>query len=794
MASRRFSIEAIFKARDEWTGKLRKMSGSVEGLNTKLAKNLAKSKSFGKSWDEATAPLKSGARVVAGAGVAAGVAAGAVLKDITDEGAAFEKTMASAATKFGDAAAVGTEQFKGLESAALNVGGATEHSAAEAAGALKFMAMAGEDPAVALRVLKENADLATAAEADLARATDIVSDSIGPMMGNITDADERVKAYRKTMDLMTHATTRGNQDLEAFFEAQKVGAAVFRKSGQEIEQFTSATVVLSNAGIKGSKAGKDLARIMSNLTAATPKARKAMAKIKFDPFTVKDGKRVTKSFDVMMQELAPKIAQLDDKQRAQFFADVIGKNSRATAEALLENSAALTTFANEAKDATGLTSKQAQDMRNTTEGMLKGMDSALSAVKLEIFQVIKDDLKEIVGETTKWLKANKGAISEQFKAGLKWVRENFKGIVKWGRRIGKLVIAFTALDVAIKGVRTGLMMVQAIKWGAGVAKTFVTGVDDMTGAMTKLRTAGLATDHLIGQMGPKMQIFAKAGGLVGAAFVGWNLGRIIDDATGASDAIAGLMAEMTGLQAEIDRANRLNERAAAKSDAEILARKQSDLNELSRLIDEGGIMDTMSGVTEERMREATRLKSEIAKLKAQASRAQTMEAMGFNPKERAAVRAFEAKLDARGNLMDAEAAGASAEELERLRTALAEAEANLAVFKTPPGMADAGEAVAKTVKETAVDPRFTPDKLAAGVPANDVMLGGPQVPQVPEKGMSREQLEQMLMQQALMIQELQKANQRQDRLSVNITTAPGVDAEAETSSGGVTVQRTGTGV
>ena len=659
--SKSFEVKAVFNAEGNYAGKLGRMSDATDRFSGRMSKAARGADKFHAGWNRAAAPVKDFGRTVGRVGVVTAVATGSMLRSVVEEGAGFEKMLAGASTKFGKKLGA-TEQlaaanFAKMKAAAMDVGENTEMSAMQAAGALKFMAMAGEDPAVAMAVLKDSADFATAGELELARATDVMSDALGPLLGTFDNAKDKVEGYRKTMDLMTFATTSGNMGIEEMFEATKMGGAAFRSGGQDAEMFAASVAVLSNAGIKGSKAGKDLARIIDRLAAPSKKAAAMMAKIKFDPID-KDGS--VKDFDVLMGELGPKLAALTEGNRVKFLSEVIGANSKSAALALMDNAALITDLAKQAGDATGLTAKQAKDLRNTTEGMLKGFDSAVSTLKLSVFEVIKDDVNAIADASTRWLKANREVISGKFKAGLLWLKDNFAEIVKWGERIGKVALVFWAVDKAVTAVRLTLTVAEGAvklyelttKGAAAASRLFGMNVADagkqFMATRGDLGKLGSQVNNMQGPMGK----FGAVAGLAGAAFIGWEIGKLINELTGADTALAKLL---VGMDSFIALTDKMNERKGTATQDDFLARQKSDLADMEKaykgrtgrqIMDFVGLEGSNFGADEERVRAIDAQKKLIQRLEAK----KRMRDVGIDTDDTDAVAAFERLRKAKSDL------------------------------------------------------------------------------------------------------------------------------------------------
>jgi len=184
----------------------------------------------------------------------------------------FDKAIISAGAKFGPAFAKGTEGAKELTKVTRGIGAATEFSATQAAQGLDFLSLAGFNAKQSIALLPGVVNLATATQSDLARATDIASDSLGAFGLMSKDSAVLGANLSRVMDVMAKTTTTANTNMEDLFEAVKKGAPSFTTSGQSIESFSAIAGELANSGLKGAEAGTALRNMMLRLSKPTKEA------------------------------------------------------------------------------------------------------------------------------------------------------------------------------------------------------------------------------------------------------------------------------------------------------------------------------------------------------------------------------------------------------------------------------------------------------------------------------------------------------------------------------------------
>ena len=200
MASR-FSIETIFKAVDQMSAPSKKMQRSVGGIGKAAERHIMRADKALSGWMRSTRSFALGATVAL-------APVGFVLGDIIKTGAEFEQTLVNAGAKFPGMVTKGTAAFQKLSDAAREVGRTTEFTASQAAGGLNFLAMAGFNAEQAMSALPGLVDLATASQSDLARASDIATDTLGSFGLLAEDAAERARNLARVNDVLVKTTNQ----------------------------------------------------------------------------------------------------------------------------------------------------------------------------------------------------------------------------------------------------------------------------------------------------------------------------------------------------------------------------------------------------------------------------------------------------------------------------------------------------------------------------------------------------------------------------------------------------------
>lgn len=179
-----------------------------------------------------------------------------VVKGAIETGKAFESSMSNVAAISGAT----EEELQLLEETARKYGSTTQYSAAEAADALGYMALAGWDAQQSADALGGVLNLAASSGMELAEASDMVTDYMSAFG---MAADE--SAY--FADLLAYAQGNANTTAAGLGEAFKNCAANMNAAGQDIETTTALLSMMANQGLKGSESGTALTAMMRDLTA-----------------------------------------------------------------------------------------------------------------------------------------------------------------------------------------------------------------------------------------------------------------------------------------------------------------------------------------------------------------------------------------------------------------------------------------------------------------------------------------------------------------------------------------------
>lgn len=449
----RFSVEAVFKAVDRVTAPVSRMQNRVGKLTRSMGRGFDK---LNRSVSKFASGVKRGALAV----TAALAISGAAMADVVSTGAQFEQTLVSAAAKFPGEIRRGTEAFEQLEAAARKTGATTEFSASQSAEALNFLAMAGFNAESSIAALPGVVDLATAAQVDLATATDVASDSLGAFGLMTKDASKLGANLARVNDVIAKTTTSANTTVESLFETIKDGAPVATTAGASLETFAALAGELANSGIKGSKAGTTLKNMFLSLSAPGTGAAKILKRLGVQ---TKDANGDMRDIVDILDDLNGSLDGLGTADRSGVLEGIFGKIPIAGVNVLLASgSDRLREYRKELEGASGASSTMASVMRDTLQGRLNSLKSAVEGVKISIFSMSSGPLADAIEKTTEWVRVNEKLIATNVGGFLANLINNFSNIVKWMKRIGIGLAVFFTLATILKTLALILTVVNLV--------------------------------------------------------------------------------------------------------------------------------------------------------------------------------------------------------------------------------------------------------------------------------------------------------------------------------------------
>lgn len=383
------------------------VAATLKDMASKGIQNVANAgkKIAGKVWtvtlkavDLVTAPFKKIwgliSNPIAGAAAFAGVSLG--FADTMNTFKDFESAMASVAATAGIDKT--SETFAALEKAARDAGATTTKSAAEAANALEYMALAGWDAQTAIQALPKILQLSEATGMELGRTSDLVTDSMAALGLTV----DELPVY---LDKVAKAQTASNQSAEQLMEAYLGVGGLFKDLGIDITESAAALGVLANRGTKGTEAATALNATLLNLTTGTGEAGKMMESLGLSAFDSKGKfiglqnvlKKVSIATAGMTQEQKnATLAAIGGKEHVDSLNKLLAGLNETNAEGVTEWDALAASIEN----SSGALEDMARRKNDTLAGSLSALSSAADEVKISIGEKLEPYVRGLVDWVT----------------------------------------------------------------------------------------------------------------------------------------------------------------------------------------------------------------------------------------------------------------------------------------------------------------------------------------------------------------------------------------------------------
>ena len=356
-------------------------------------------------------------RLAAAAGAALTAAAGYVV----NVGQKFEASMSKVQALSG---ATG-EDFDRLSAAAKEMGASTSKTASQAADALGYMALAGWKTEQMLGGLEPILRASEAGGMDLARCSDLVTDSMSAMGIAVDDLGHY-------LDVVAKAQSSSNTSMEQLLEAYVGVGGTLRNLNVDIEESATLLGTLANRGKKGAEAGTAFNSIIVNLIGANRSAKTAMDELGVSAWD-SNGKFIGLTETLQLLNDTLNDPSITDAQKNNFIAKIGGKTQMDTLQALLSGiNEEYSDLYDVLNDCAGASEDAAKTMQQNLTGSMTMFGSALEGVGIEIYESFKEPLTKAVDEGTDMLSGLVSRISDGDLSGT---------VEKIAQSFGKLVLS-----------------------------------------------------------------------------------------------------------------------------------------------------------------------------------------------------------------------------------------------------------------------------------------------------------------------------------------------------------------
>ncbi|HDU2627887.1 phage tail tape measure protein [Staphylococcus pseudintermedius] len=367
------------KELSEATNEMKRMEQQQRVLNTSMGKIGSNLSKWGPKFQEIGRSMQNIGRnmsLYVTAPVAAGF--GAAVKKSIDFDDSMRKVKATSGATSGE--------FQQLRDKALEMGAKTKFSASQSAEALNYMALAGWDTKEMMTGIDGVMQLAAASGEDLGSVSDIVTDSL-------TAFGLKAKDSGHFADVLAQASSKANTDVRGLGEAFKYAAPVAGALGYTVEDTSIAIGLMSNAGIKGEKAGTALRTMFSNLAKPTKAMKNQMDEL---GISITDSQGNMLPMRDVMDQLRGKFKGLSKDQQASAAATIFGKEAMSGALAVINASDEdYKKLTKSIDNSAGASKRMADEMEGGIGGSIRRMKSAIESLAISIGDVLAPYIKRL---------------------------------------------------------------------------------------------------------------------------------------------------------------------------------------------------------------------------------------------------------------------------------------------------------------------------------------------------------------------------------------------------------------
>lgn len=367
-------------------------------------------------------------------------------------GQQFDKAMSQVAATMG----VTSDEVQELRDFAKEMGATTVFTANQSAEALNYMALAGYDAEMSMRMLPNVLNLAAAGNMDLARASDMVTDAQSALGLTAQETNAMV-------DQMARAASRSNTSVEQLGDAMLTigGTATLMSGGTD--RLATVLGLLADNGIKGSEAGTHLRNMLLKLSSPTDDGAKAMEALGLRVF---DAEGKMRDMQDIITDLNVAFAGLTDQEKIQYISDMFNTRDIAAVNALLNTTTERwDELGAEIVNSTGAASKMAGTQLDNLSGAITLMKSAWEGLQITVSEQLMPTLKQFA----KYGATSLSVINDAFKeGGLDGAMKAVGDVLTWGlkmitSRLPEIVNAgVTLLQSLMNGIIQNLPQLMSV--------------------------------------------------------------------------------------------------------------------------------------------------------------------------------------------------------------------------------------------------------------------------------------------------------------------------------------------
>lgn len=290
-----------------------------------------------------------------------------------------------------------------LRDKAKEMGATTNFSATEASEGLKYMALAGWNTEQMISGLPAVLHLAGAAGMELARASDIVTDTMSAFGLEAEEAS-------RVSDVFATTQMKSNTNVEMLGEAMKYAAPAAQAWGMSLEQTNAVLGIWANAGIKGSMAGTTFTAMLSDLRKNTEDGAIAIGDMRVE---VENADGSLRDIGSIMADVEKATSGMTDAQKNATLANTFGEQSLKGVNAMLaQGSDAYKQLEQDIYNSAGAAKEAYKIMNDNLKGDIEALKSGIEGIGISLFENIDTPFREVVQKLTGYTERINKAMTE----------------------------------------------------------------------------------------------------------------------------------------------------------------------------------------------------------------------------------------------------------------------------------------------------------------------------------------------------------------------------------------------
>lgn len=400
-----------------------------------------------------------------------------------------------------------------LNNTAVRLGLTTLHSATQAAEAMKEFAQLGFDAQQTMQAIPSVLNLASAGSLKMGEAASIAGAAIQQFGLRAADAE-------RVVDVLAAGQAKAAATIKDFGVAMSYAGAGAHLLGVSIEETTAGMALLTNAGIKASRAGTGLNAIFSRLARAESKGQLAEYGI-----VITDTQNRLLSLGDIVDDFRAKLSHLSPLAQTAYLNRVFEERGATVMKALMQQGGgAVRQLTTELVRSGGTAEKMRQVMESGLSGAITRVTSAVGTMTAEVGR--RFSLVAAAGALV-------GGLGLNFLAASEGAKQLTASVVELGAALTAVRVILPRV-IGLGAVLAGTLTAP-ITLAVSAARSLAAGMSVVAGGIKSVlqlavSAAGFVADAVLGLAAAA----GKAAGLaysIGAAFVsmgGWAVAALVE--------------------------------------------------------------------------------------------------------------------------------------------------------------------------------------------------------------------------------------------------------------------------